>query len=626
MRNFFKRIQEKFLSLAIRTRLLIFMLFLAIIPMIIVLNISMDTSIRVIEKNAEQANVSSLKMAAINIDALLTECVKQGRMISKDTMIRTYLKEPDSPVLEKEDGALNDRLMFLKDFTLNDISLTCVMGKNGLMIKSTYSFFKDSDFRDTDWYQKVIASDGPVWFDAHEDQFMVISRTKFKYVTMGMPVVDMTTGEKIGVVLVDIRDDIIYENILHATSGGGSQMLFYDADYNAILRTNQNALAGDIQKELIRYKIGSAPETAENGTEAAGSAAEEAFDASAISSVQSFRTSIAGKAYYVCVVDLVSGWKMVDVMSIDELTKDTKQIVPFSILVAIGVCVIAVFLSLQFSSSIARPIKSLIRLMKKVETGDFTGKFQVKHADEIGMLGNSYNIMLDEIERLMNTVLDEQRELLKAQFKILQEQINPHFLYNTLDSINWLSRMGRNDEVVVVVNAFTKLLRIALSKGRDVITVREEAEHVGYYLTIQQIRYKNKLNYEVDIPEDMGGYYTLKLILQPIVENAIYHGIKAKKGGGDIFVSGRELQDCLEFTVRDTGGGFDEDALSELCENLNKPFGVAWTGAGSFGIKNVSDRIKVFFGYQYGLRFVSVKGEGTTVVITIPKLRKWEQI
>lgn len=619
MKNFFKRIEEKFMSLAIRTRLLIFMLFLAIIPMIIVLNISMDTSINVIEENAEQANISSLKMAAINIDSLLTECIKQGKMISRDTMIRASLKEPDSPELEKKDSTLNDRLMFLQDFTLNDISFTCVMGKNGLMIKSTYSFFKDSDFRDADWYQKVIASDGPVWFDAHEDQFMVVSRTNYKYVTMGMPVVDMTTGEKTGVLLIDFRDDIIYDNILHATSGAGSQMLFYDADYNAILRTSENALAEDIKKELIRYKISSATEEADAETQTAESA-------SAGSSVQSFRTTIGGKAYYVCVVNLVSGWRMVDVMSIDELTKDTRQIVPFSLLIAIGVCIIAVFLSLQFSSSIAKPIKSLIRLMKKVETGDFTGKFQVKHADEIGMLGNSYNLMLDEIQRLMSTVLDEQRDLLKAQFKILQEQINPHFLYNTLDSVNWLSRMGRNDEVVVVVSAFTKLLRIALSKGRDVITVKEEAEHIGYYLTIQQIRYKSKLNYEVDVPEDMGGYFTLKLILQPIVENAIYHGIKAKKGGGNIFVSGREQQDCLVFTVRDTGGGFDDAALSELNANLERPFDTAWTGAGSFGIKNVSDRIKVFFGYQYGLHYESVRGEGTTVLITIPKLRKWEQI
>ena len=623
MRNFFKRIEEKFMSLAIRTRLLIFMLFLAIIPMIIVLNISMNTSINVIEKNAEQANISSLKMAAINIDSLLTECIKQGKMISRDTMIRASLKEPDSPELEKKDSALNDRLMFLQDFTLNDISFTCVMGKNGLMIKSTYSFFKASDFRDADWYQKVIASDGPVWFDAHEDQFMVVSRTTFKYVTMGMPVVDMTTGEKTGVLLIDFRDDIIYDNILHATSGAGSQMLFYDADYNAILRTSENTLAEDIKKELIRYKISSTTEQAAAETQAAESASG---DTSAVNSVQSFRTTIGGNAYYVCVVDLVSGWKMVDVMSIDELTKDTKQIVPFSLLIAIGVCVIAIFLSLQFSSSIAKPIKSLIRLMKKVETGDFTGKFAVKHADEIGMLGSSYNLMLDEIQRLMSTVLDEQRDLLKAQFKILQEQINPHFLYNTLDSVNWLSRMGRNDEVVVVVSAFTKLLRIALSKGRDVITVKEEAEHVGYYLTIQQIRYRSKLNYEVDVPEDMGSYFTLKLILQPIVENAIYHGIKAKKGGGNIFVSGSEQQDCLVFTVRDTGGGFDDPALSELNANLERPFGTAWTGAGSFGIKNVSDRIKVFFGYQYGLHYESVKGEGTKVLITIPKLRKWEQI
>jgi len=597
------------------------MIFLAIIPMIIVLNISMDTSIKVIEDNAEKANIASLKMAALNINTLMTECIKQGNMISSDTLIRTDLKVPESPALEKEDGALNDRLMFLKSYTINDISFTCVMGENGLMIKSTYSFFKDEDFRDTDWYQKVIASDSPVWFDAHEDQFMVVSRTTFKYVTVGRPMVDQTTGEKIGVALIDFREDIIYDNIQHITANSNSQIFFYDADYNSILRANDNTLAQEIQKELIRYKISGTSGQAASGD----TGADTPLSVPSVGAVDSFRTKIGGKEYFVCVVDLVSGWKMVDVMSIDELTSNTRQVVPFSIVVALGVCLVAVFLSLQFSSSIAKPIKSLIGLMKKVETGDFTGKFQVKYRDEIGMLGKSYNLMLEEIQRLMNTVLEEQRELNMAQVKILQEQINPHFLYNTLDSINWLSRMGRNDEVVVIVNAFTKLMRIALSKGKDVITVQEEAEHVQSYLTIQKIRYKKKLAFEMEIPEEICEYVTLKLILQPIVENAIYHGIKAKKAGGEIFVSGYEQQDCLVFTVKDTGIGFDESALAGLNENLQKPFGTAWTGMDTFGIKNVSDRIKVFFGYQYGLRYESVLGEGTTVYITIPKLRKWEQ-
>ena len=623
MRKHFVHIKEKFLSLAIRTRLLIFMLFLAIIPMIIVLNISMDTSIKVIEDNAEKANISSIKMAALNINTLMTECIKQGNMISSDTLIRTYLKKAETPDLEKEDAKLNDRLMFLKSYTINDISFTCVMGENGLMIKSTYSFFNDVDFRDTDWYQKVIVSDSPVWFDAHEDQFMVVNRSTYNYVTMGRPMVDQTTGEKTGVVLIEFREDIIYDNIQHVTSNSNSQIFFYDADYNSVLRTNDNLLAQDIQKELRGYKISGVLDG--KISDAVKADIDSSLSVPTVGEVDSFRTKINGEEYFVCVANLVSGWKMVDVMSIDELSSNTRQIVPFSLIVALGVCLVAVFLSLQFSSSIAKPIKSLIGLMKKVEVGDFTGKFQVKYRDEIGMLGKSYNLMLEEIQRLMHTVREEQRELNKAQVKILQEQINPHFLYNTLDSINWLSRMGRNDEVVVIVNAFTKLMRIALNKGRDVITVQEEAAHAQSYLTIQKIRYKKKLDFEMEIPEVMREYVTLKLILQPIVENAIYHGIKAKKAGGEIFVSGYEQQDCLVFTVKDTGVGFGESTLAELNENLQKPFGIVWTGMDSFGIKNVSDRIKVFFGYRYGLRYESVLGEGTTVYITIPKLRKWEQ-
>ena len=597
--------------------MLFFMLFLAIIPMVLVLAISMNISLGVIEENAEKSNISSLQMAAQNIDSLLIECIKQGNMISSDTIIRTYLKaDPNSEAEKNEGSSLNDRLMFLKSFTLNDIPFTYVMGENGLMIKSTYSFFKDIDFRSTDWYEEVIASDYPVWFDAHVDQFMVVSRTMFEYVTMGMPVIDKTTGEKLGVVLIDFRKDTIYDSISYVNTGTKSEMFFYNEDYYPILRKDDNSLVWNVRDEIIKFE--------EENRIAKEDGNEHYYETDEEIKVDNFRATINGKEYFICTADLVSGWRMVNVTSISELTRDINQIVPVSILIAIIVCIIVILLSIQFSSSIANPVKRLIRLMKKVETGNFSGKFEVKYLDEIGQLGKSYNMMLDEIQRLMDTVMEEQAELRKAQFKILQEQINPHFLYNTLDSINWLSRMGRNDEVVIMVNAFTNLLRIALSRGKDVITVREETEYINNYLTIQKIRYKKKLFYEVDISESIFEYFTLKLILQPIVENAIYHGVKGKKGGGHVYIEGREEENRLVFIVRDTGAGMDESTVGTLNANLKRPLSEEWTGQESFGVKNVSDRIRVFFGYPYGLRYESKKGEGTTVYITIPKLRKWE--
>ena len=597
--------------------MLFFMLFLAIVPMLLVLAISMNISVGVIESNAEKSNISSLQMVAQNIDSLLVECIKQGNMISSDTIVRSYLKaDPNSETEKNEGSSLNDRLMFLKGFTLNEIPFTYVMGENGLMIKSTYSFFKDIDFRNTDWYKEVIASDYPVWFDAHVDQFMVVSRTTFEYATMGMPVIDKATGEKLGVVLIDFREDTIYDSISYVNADTKSEIFFYDDDDYPILRRDDNSLVWAVRDEIIRFK---------QSDQTVGEIGDEYyFEPSGEIEVDNFRATIAGQEYFICTAELVSGWKVVNVTSISELTRDISQIVPVSILIAIIVCVIGILLSIQFSSSIAKPVRRLTRLMKKVETGDFSGKFKVRYQDEIGQLGTSYNMMLDEIQRLMDTVMEEQAELRKAQFKILQEQINPHFLYNTLDSINWLSRMGRNDEVVVMVNAFTKLLRIALSRGKDVITVGEETEYINNYLTIQKIRYKKKLFYEVDIPRSMHSCFTLKLILQPIVENAIYHGVKSKKGGGYVYVEGREEEGSLVFTVRDTGAGLPEDAVRELNANMKRPLGEEWTGEKSFGMKNVSDRIRVFFGYPYGLVFESKEGEGTTVTITIPKLRKWE--
>ena len=150
--------------------------------------------------------------------------------------------------------------------------------------------------------------------------------------------------------------------------------------------------------------------------------------------------------------------------------------------------------------------------------------------------------------------------------------------------------------------------------------MKRRRNNINNYLTIQKIRYEKKLFYEVDIPKELYKYLTLKLILQPIVENAIYHGVKGKKQGGNISIIGRETSDYLEFIVRDTGIGMSRDVLEELNANLQRPLGEAWTGMESFGIKNVSDRIRVFFGPPYGLRYESCQGEGATVYITLPKL------
>jgi two-component system sensor histidine kinase YesM len=256
-------------------------------------------------------------------------------------------------------------------------------------------------------------------------------------------------------------------------------------------------------------------------------------------------------------------------------------------------------------------------LMRRVENGDLTVKTKMRRKDEIGMLGDSFDKMVRRIRGLMDQIYQEQQTLRKSELKALQSQINPHFLYNTLDSIIWLARANRTDEIIRMVTSLTKMFRIVISRGKEVISVKEEIDHIFNYLTIQQLRYRSKLSYEIDIPESMYRYQTLKLLLQPLVENAIYHGIKLKKEQGRITVTGYETEHTLHFLVHDTGPGMTEEQLEQLHNTLEEEDGIKMD---SYGAKNVHERIRLFFGAEYGLKYESMAEQGTTVTLTIPKL------
>lgn len=243
------------------------------------------------------------------------------------------------------------------------------------------------------------------------------------------------------------------------------------------------------------------------------------------------------------------------VFSLDEVMSCVNTIVYILLACVIISLVLVVIVSFQLTRTLTNPIFKLKRLMRQAESGDLTVRFNGRNNDEIGELGQSFNHMFARIDDLIQMVYVEQKNKRTAEMKSLQEQIKPHFLYNTLDTISWMARDYEADDIVRLVDALTNMFRIGLSHGKDIISVKEEITHVSNYLYIQKIRYKDKLNYQIQVDESLYSIEVPKLILQPLVENAIYHGIKAKRGGGTIYITGEPVERNLLFTVRVTARG-----------------------------------------------------------------------
>lgn len=309
-----------------------------------------------------------------------------------------------------------------------------------------------------------------------------------------------------------------------------------------------------------------------------------------------------------------SGWRVVGVSYVDELiTQRVQNVVAILLGLLLFVLFSAICSSLVFSRMISRPVKRLIQAMEQFEdsASDFT-YHAVEGSREIGELSHSFGHMVVQIQQLMEKVREEEITLRKAELRALQAQINPHFLYNTLDAIGWLCEEERTQDAVEMVNALAKLFRISISKGHEIIPVEKELEHARSYLKIEKFRYK-QFTYSFDVDEDCLNYYCNKITLQPIIENAIYHGLDRMVDEGEIRIGVHSRGDNLVFTVEDNGIGMTKEQCREILE------GSAGDKTG-IGIRNVNNRIKIYFGEQYGIQIDSELDEGTTVTIIMPKI------
>lgn len=405
--------------------------------------------------------------------------------------------------------------------------------------------------------------------------------------SMSKAVVDARTNEIKGVILIDIKLDAIKEIIENSKPGTAGFIYIMDNNkeivytpVNNIVYRIKNEWIEDINNEIIIKNI--------NG--------------------ENYQLTKFKSKY--------TGWETIGVFPESESLRVVEYIRYYSFIAAIIALIIAEFFVVIFARSIVKPMYKLKKLMKRAQEGDLTVSFNTKYNDEVGELGSSFNNMVKEINNLINLVQKEEKSKRIAEMNVLQAQIKPHFMYNTLDTIRWMAEEHNEDNIVEIIEAFTNLLRISLSKGREMISVQDELNHVQSYLIIQKIRYEDKLDYEIKFDENILDFKVIKLILQPLVENAIYHGIKEKRGNGKIVITGKIDGDILCFTVMDDGKGMEEEVLNKINkmlsgENKNR-------NEIGYGIFNVNERIRIIYGEEYGLRYKSIYGEGTIVELRHP--------
>ncbi len=397
-------------------------------------------------------------------------------------------------------------------------------------------------------------------------------------------------GDSDGVVFIDLNYSAISELCTQNSVGTKGYVFILDQDGNIVYHPQQQQLYNELQTENISLIM-----NAKTDVVTAGKGDDEKIYALSHSET--------------------TGWTIVGCMNMSEHLKNSRKARSIYVLVALGLIAVALVISSEIARNITFPIQKLRDSMKRVQKGDFSAAEIEGYSDnEIGSLTRSFNVMTHKIQDLMAQNIQEQEQKRKIELKALQSQINPHFLYNTLDSIIWMAEGKKNEEVVLMTASLARLLRQSISIENELVTIGQEIEYVRSYLTIQKMRYKDKLEFEINVDPRITHAQIIRLVLQPIVENAIYHGLKYKESKGMLKVHGYELGERIIIDITDDGVGMDEETLKHIYDKHKVNY-----HSNGVGVYNVQQRLVLYYGKEYGIIYHSEKGKGTTATVVIPK-------
>lgn len=540
----------------------------------------------------------------INLDTYnkLHEVQEIAYLISRDREIQTALRSDlpqNTRELYSQRLSFNDELSYINRYAKGLYGIY-VFGENGACFRSTFRSMLLRDFREDDWYREVKETQEPLWVCQDEGSVIVRDIDAF-VISISVPIIDRASYRFLGVTVVEL----LMEN-LHQISQEG---MVFDGTL-LLLDENDDILYTDREEEIDADQMGSLKR------ELRESMAQEPRR----------RGLLRNRGYLFRSIPLdIGGWKIAAMIPYAKVYEDIWRIRNLMLGVSAVCVLLCVVMAVSIYRGISRPLLAIRTAMRKVERGNLEAHAEVRGKDEMAELAQSFNRMVDRLNVLVKGQKESQEKLRMAELQALQAQINPHFLYNTLDSINWMARAGKVKEVTEVVDSLSTFFRISLSGGRTFITVDEELCHVENYILIQKKRYEKYLDYEIDVPEEIRKYQCLKMILQPLVENSIYHGLKEKREKGMIRITAELVKGTLLFHVADSGQGMTREKLQELQQMMRQGSGYEEYDQRGYGVINVQRRIQTYFGRGYGLHFRSEWGRGTEVTVALPARREREE-
>lgn len=543
----------------------------------------------------------------VNMEAYLNSYLEEVDSIAKNVNYNYYLQDYLETVIKEEDDYVDSGIgknmrsyemssQAFSDTLLSraDISSIMIFGKKKMLLnRSMYTYQKVAlDYSKLDWYAKAVAKPqdaiitGPnrhSFFDT-DDEVISLSREVQSY----------ENGTFRGVILINLNMNKITE-ICNS---------FQEKQENFICIINDKGeLVYEQQNGRERFAFDEKENRQELNT-ALGKTKESCF-----------RLNYRGEKYLVTRTDMkTTGWTLVSMVPYKSVMAETMAISGVMILAVAITLIVTLLLLNRILTGVVKPLKKLEKYMVQVNPDNMDQRMEILTDDEIGYLSMKFNQMMDRIRNLKEQVIEEQEDKRKYELQALQAQINPHFLYNTLDSIIWMAETN-DSNIVAMTEALAKLFRISLNKGNEEISLERELEHVKNYLIIQSMRYADKFTYEISAEPGVERCRTIKLILQPIVENCIYHGIKKKRGTGKITIRAYRREQNLIIEVSDDGCGMPEEICRKILSDEIESENISGSG---IGVKNVNERIQLRFGKKYGLSYSSEEGVGTTVTYVLP--------
>lgn len=403
-------------------------------------------------------------------------------------------------------------------------------------------------------------------------------------------IIDFDTGKRIGTAVMYLKESDIASVYMDDIINKDEKIFILDKDNKIISCQDKKDLYKDFNKNfnLGSYKL------------------EDIINSSKIINISGRQSLISEREF-----DKLN-WKIVSVVPLDQITTENEQITKFIIIIG-GICLIIAFAaSYLVADTITIPILKLVKVMKDIKNGNRNLRIEINSTDEMQLLGEGFNNLMDKVKDLMEEIYYEQKLKRENEFKLLQSQIKPHFLYNTLETIISFIKLNLEENAIKTTKALAGFYRMSLSKGNDIISIQDEVQLTNNYLSIQRLRYTEYMDYNISFEEEILRYHIPKLTLQPIIENAIYHGLKQKEDKGMVSIKGYKQAEAVIIEILDDGVGMEEAKINELINSTPKTNNV------DFGVSSVNLRLKLLYGDQYGLSIESTLNEYTKVIIKIP--------